>query len=103
MELEEYKVQWLIQAAEDLQNIRRYLDQEAPDQAQDIISQIYNEAESLNNFPNRGQREPDRPDHRRLVVLKIYKVIYKIIGKRVEIRHIRHTSQDNTDIYKDQS
>ena len=38
-----YNVKWLIQAAQDLQNIREYLDLEAPVQSKKNVSLIYNE------------------------------------------------------------
>ena len=99
-----YEVRWLKQAAEDLQSIREYLDQEAPCQAREIVNLLYDSAMALKNFPNgRGQREPERPAYRRLIILKIYKVIYRVneSQKTVEIRHIRHTSQGEMSLYED--
>ena len=95
----QYKIRWLRQAGEDLQNIRQYLDQEAPQQAQEIVGLIYDKTMALTSFPaGRGQREPGKPEYRRLVILNIYKVFYFIDEheKTVEIRYIRHTSQGDT-------
>jgi len=99
-----YQVRWLKLAAEELQNIREYLDREAPYQAQEVVRFIYDNAMTLTSFPNgRGQREPDWPEYRRLVVLKTYKVFYKVIesNKTVEICHTRHTSQGYFNPYED--
>lgn len=93
-----YKVRWLKEAEKDLQSIRDYLDKEAPNQATQIVTEIYNKAMALCNFPNgKGQVYIGKPEYRRLIILSNYKVIYKVLNKNkiVEIQYIRHTSQDN--------
>ncbi|MBV8897993.1 MAG: type II toxin-antitoxin system RelE/ParE family toxin [Acidobacteriaceae bacterium] len=87
-------VRWTVPAADDLENIKDYLQRQYPHFAEPTIRTIYQRVRSLKTNPNRG-----RPGHRRgtrelpLTPLP-YVVVYSVKPDAVEILHIHHGAQD---------
>ena len=88
------RVRWTVPAAEDLEGIRNYLDQNYPHFAEPTIRTIYRRIGSLKKAPHRGR--PGRRDGTRELVLTPlpYIVVYSVKHDAVEILHIYHGSQD---------
>lgn len=90
-----YDVRWLPSAAKDLIEIRKYLDEEAPEMASEIVGTIYEAGESLNSMPTRWRIDDENPSYRRVIVYDTYKIFFRIVGKSVQINYVRHTSRNN--------
>jgi len=88
------RVRWTVPAAEDLENIRNYLDDHYPQFAEPTIRTIYGRIRDLKTAPYRG-RPGHRTGTRELPLSPLpYVVVYAVKSDAVEILHIYHGSQD---------
>lgn len=88
------RVRWTIPAADDLERIKNYLQQNYPQFAEPTVRTIYQRIRSLKTSPRLG-----RPGHhfgtRDLALAPLpYVVVYSLKADTVEILHIYHGSQD---------
>jgi addiction module RelE/StbE family toxin len=88
------RIRWTVPAADDLQNIKNYLQQNYPQFAEPTVRTIYQRVRSLKTSPHRG-----RPGHysgtRELALAPLpYVVVYAVKAGAVEILHIYHGAQD---------
>ena len=88
------RIRWTVPAADDLQNIKNYLQQNYPQFAEPTVRAIYHRTRLLKISPNRG-----RPGHRigtrELALSPLpYVVVYTVKPEAVEILHIHHGAQD---------
>jgi len=88
------RIRWTIPAADDLENIKNYLDRHHPEFSEPTVRAIYNRVRSLKTMPNIG-----RPGHRRgtreLPLSPLpYVIVCAVKPEAVEILHIYHGSQD---------
>ncbi len=88
------RIRWTVPAADDLQNIKDYLQENYPRFAEPTVRAIYQRIRFLKTSPNQG-----RPGHRRgtreLVITPLpYVVVYAVKAEAVEILHIYHGAQD---------
>jgi toxin ParE1/3/4 len=88
------RVRWTVPAAEDLEGIKRYLDQRYPHFAEPTVRTIYQRICALKTAPYRG-RPGHRSGTRELPITPLpYIVVYAVKHEAVEILHIYHGSQD---------
>ena len=88
------RIRWTTPAADDLENIKAYLDRRHPHFSEPTVRAIYNRARALKTTPNRG-RPGRRSGTRELPVLPLpYVIVYAVKPEAVEILHIYHGSQD---------
>lgn len=88
------RLRWTIPAADDLENIKNYLDKHYPRFAETTVRAIYKEVQSLKRTPHRG-RPGHRSGTRELPLSPLpYIVVYAVKPDAVEILHIYHGSQD---------
>jgi len=88
------RLRWTVPAAQDLENIRNYLDDRAPHLAARTVRAIYQQIRSLKGTPYRG-RPGHRSGTRELPLSPLpYIVVYAVQPEAVEILHIYHGSQD---------
>ncbi|MES1257859.1 MAG: type II toxin-antitoxin system RelE/ParE family toxin [Acidobacteriota bacterium] len=88
------RIRWTVPAADDLENIKRYLSENFPHLAQSTVRRIYESARSLKTFPSRG-RNGRRSGTRELVLTPLpYIVAYRIKNETVEILNVWHNAQD---------
>jgi addiction module RelE/StbE family toxin len=88
------RIRWAFPAADDLQNIKNYLQQNYPRFAEQTVRTIYERIQSLKSSPNRG-RPGHRSGTRELVITPLpYVVVYRVKSEAIEILHIYHGSQD---------
>jgi toxin ParE1/3/4 len=88
------RVRWTVPAADDVENIKAYLDANYPHFAEPTVRTIYQRIRALKAAPHQG-----RPGHRRgtreLPLSPLpYIVVYAIKSDAVEVLHIYHGTQD---------
>ena len=88
------RIRWAVPAAEDLENIKNYLQQNYPNFAEPTVRAIYQRTLSLKTSPNRG-RPGHRSGTRELALTPLpYVVVYAVKSEIVEILHTYHGAQD---------
>lgn len=96
------KIIWDDEAKKSLRNIYNYIKgRESIEVAKKVRNEIFSQAKSLNNFPEKYEREPhleDKPGNYRYKVIWSYKVIYEISKEGIYILDIYHTSRDPSGI-----
>jgi len=87
------RIRWTLPAADDLQNIKNYLQQNHPSFAEPTVRTIYQRIRSLKTSPNRG-RPGHRSGTRELAITPLPYVVYVVKAEGIEILHIHHGAQD---------
>lgn len=88
------RIRWTVPAAEDLENIKLYLQQHYPHFAEPTVRLIYARIRSLRMMPYRGS-PGHRNGTRELALTPLpYVVVYRVKADSVEILHLYHGSQD---------
>ena len=88
------RIRWTVPAADDLKNIKDYLQQHCPQFAQPTVRTIYQRIRSLKTMPYRG-RPGHRSGTRELPPTPLpYVVVYSVKAEAVEILHIHHAARD---------
>jgi addiction module RelE/StbE family toxin len=88
------RIRWTVPAADDLESIRNYLQQNYPHLAKPTVRTIYRRVRSLKTSPNRG-RIGRRTGTKELALAPLpYVVVYAVKADAVEILHIYHGAQD---------
>ena len=88
------RIRWTFPAADDLENIKNYLQQHYPQFAETTVRTIYQRIQSLKTMPAQG-RPGHRSGTRELVLVPLpYIVVYFVKEEAVEILHIYHGAQD---------
>ena len=88
------RLRWTVPAADDLENIKRYLQRNYPDFAEPTVRTIYQRIRLLKTSPSAG-RPGHRSGTRELALTPLpYVVVYAVKADAVEILHIYHGAQD---------
>ena len=88
------RIRWTLPAADDLQNIKNYLQQNHPHLAEPTVRTIYQRIRLLKSSPDRG-RPGHRSGTRELALTPLpYVVVYAVKAEAVQILHIYHGAQD---------
>jgi len=88
------RIRWTVPAADDLENIKNYLQRHFPHFAEATVRTIYQRVRSLKTAPHKG-RPGHRSGTRELPIIPLpYVVVYSVKADVVEILHIYHGSQD---------
>jgi toxin ParE1/3/4 len=80
-------------ALDDLRDIRDFIAKRSPANAERFLSRLLSEFDVLEAMPESFARAPEDdlvPYKLRQIILKPYRILYRVIGHRVEILHIRH-------------
>ena len=100
---EQYKVEILPTAWEDLKSIEDYyLLQFGVESAMKVTDQILNSIERLELYPDSGSLTPDNWLNRRgyrMVISKRYVSIYRKIEKEIYVYHIADTQTEYTKLF----
>ena len=84
------RVRWTVPAADDLESIKNYLQENFPHYAETTVRTIYQRIRSLKAAPNRGW-PGHRGGTRELPLTPLpYVVVYALKAEAVEILHIYH-------------
>lgn len=88
------KLNFTIQAFEDLENISEYISKDSVSAAKNFIQSIITKAEILEIFPNSGRIVPElnKSDIKELIHGN-YRIIYKIYSEKVDILTIYHSAR----------
>jgi toxin ParE1/3/4 len=87
------RIRWTVPAADDLSNIKDYLQRHYPQFAEPTVRTIYQRIRSLKSSPYRG-RPGHRPGTRELVITPLPHVVVYAATEAVEILHPHHGAQD---------
>jgi plasmid stabilization system protein ParE len=96
------KIIWDNEAKKSLRNIYNHIkSRESIEVAKKVRNEISSQAKSLNDFPERFEKEhnlDDEPGNYRYKVIWSYKIIYEITKEAIYILDIFHTSRDPSNI-----
>jgi toxin ParE1/3/4 len=87
-------VRWTQPAAEDLQNITRFIRRDNPTAARHVAKTIFDAANDLNSFPRRGRAGRIAGTRELTFPGWPYILVYEVTEHAVEILHIYHGAQD---------
>ena len=89
------EVVWSVRATADLESIVEYVFRDSEFYARALARELVAMARSLTTFPERGRMVPEyeNPTVRQLIVRR-YRLIYRVKPDRVEVLRIIHGAQD---------
>jgi toxin ParE1/3/4 len=91
------KIRWTTEATDNLEHIRRHIEEDNPEAALRTVRVIFEHTKKLSDFPNRG-RIGRKEGTRELVLSPLpYLVAYRIQDSTIEILYIRHGAQQRHD------
>ena len=86
-----YQVGWSPKALRELESIAEYIASDSSKYAAAVVQRINAVAYSLQHFPVRGRRVPERQDESlREVFVYSYRIVYRVTGDKVEIIAVLH-------------
>ncbi len=89
------EIRWSVPAAEDLESICAWIDQDNPEAARRVARIIYDGCAQLKDFPNMGRASSRMSRRRELSFPPLpYIAVYQIKEAFVEISRIFHGAQD---------
>ena len=89
------KLFWTEPAIQDLRDLRDYIAADSDFHAADFIASIITRAERLTTFPMIGRMVPEaQRENIREILFRSYRIIYRIIGERVDVLAVIHGSRD---------
>lgn len=89
------KLFWTEPAIQDLHDLRDYIAADSDFHAADFIESIITRAERLMTFPMIGRVVPEAPgENIREILYRSYRIIYQIVGERVDVLAVIHASRD---------
>lgn len=89
------KILWSTPAADDLERICAWIEQDSPEAARRVARTIYQGIAQLGLFPLLGRESPRLPGRRELTFPPLpYIAVYRITAEAVEISRIFHGAQN---------
>ena len=99
---QKFEVIWSITAERDLLNIVEYIAQDSPANALKILQNITTKAKNLYQNPLRGRIIPELQSqgiyHYRELIIKPWRVMYKVAEKKVYVLSVIDSRQNVEDI-----
>jgi toxin ParE1/3/4 len=93
-----YTIHWSGPALEDLRGIRAWVARDRPDAARRLATEILNRVEALASFPASGRVVPEIGiEAYREIVVRPYRVIYRVRETDVVILRVWHARRDLPD------
>lgn len=80
----------------EIAEIFAWIAPDAPDTALRWVDRLEATIRSLDRFPRRGKRVPERDEFAgevRQILFGDYRIIYLIVDRRVEVLHVRHQAR----------
>ena len=91
------KLIWTDPSIEDLRAVRDYIGRDSDYYAADLVEQIVWSVERLVRFPKLGRVVPEAQDESiRELLHQNYRIVYRLVGERIEILTIIHGSRNLT-------
>jgi hypothetical protein len=88
------KIRWTAPAAQDLENIYRYLQETQPGRARSTVVEIRSAVRSLKQFPFRGRKGVEEGTREVTHVRLPFVLSYRVVEETVEILNIWHGAQE---------
>ena len=89
------KLFWTEPAIQDLRDLRDHISADSDYHAAYFIGSIITRAERLTTFPTMGRVVPEAQNENvREILYRSYRIIYRILGERVEVLAIIHGARD---------
>jgi len=89
------KLVWTEPAIQDSRDLRDYIAADSDFHAADFIASIISRAERRTTFPMIGRVVPEaESENVREILYRSYRVIYRIVGERVDVLAVIHGSRD---------
>lgn len=95
---------WTETALNDIDNIAEYISIESVFYAKQFVQKIFSSADRLKKFPQIGKLVPELPGYSyREILLKRYRIIYRIHSDIVYIISVHHSSRllENNEAFRD--
>ena len=96
------KVLWTEAAVLDLENLARFIAADSPVNARKVLARLKLKAESLESSPHRGRIVPELAGcgllRWRELIVRPYRLVYRIDGKRVYILAVLDSRRDLEDV-----
>lgn len=83
-------------ALDDLRDIRNFIAKRSPVNAERFLHRLLGEFDVLETLPDSFRTAPENdavPYTLRQLIVKPYRILYRVTGRRVEILHIRHAAR----------
>ncbi|MBA7523377.1 hypothetical protein ES705_15504 [subsurface metagenome] len=88
------EIEWSPSAENDLNEIIDYIAQDSLEYALSFYEQVREKVENLTKFPKMGRIVPELDDPNiRELILRNYRLIYRILGEKVQIVRLFHGSR----------
>ena len=92
------RIVWSPQSLRDIEAIRAYIAEDSPRYADLTVRRIVAAVERLETFPESGRMVPERNQHElREVVVRRFRVVYRLGSETVEIATVFRGAQDFPD------
>jgi toxin ParE1/3/4 len=89
------KIRWSLPAAEDLERVCAWIEQENPEASKRVAKIVYEGCARLKAFPNMGRASQRMNGRRELTFPSLpYIVVYQVKENTVEISRIYHGAQN---------
>jgi plasmid stabilization system protein ParE len=88
------QLRWTVQAAEDLEAIRKFIERDSPAYARQVVEGLFEAATGILPFPDIGRAVPERGEpHIREIQRPPYRIIYRRGAELIEILTIHHSAR----------
>ncbi len=88
------EIEWSSIAQNDLNKIIDYIAQDSFEYALLFYEQVREKVENLTKFPKMGRKVPELDDPNiRELILRNYRLIYQILGEKIQIVRLIHGSR----------
>ena len=91
------KIRWTTEASENLEQIRRHIEEDNPEAALRTVRAIFHHIKKLSVFPSRGRTGRKKGTRELVLSASPYFVVYRVPDETVEILYIRHGAQQPQD------
>lgn len=102
--MENYRVEYLQTALDDLEEIVLYIAKDSVQEAIKMHDEIINKSNKLSTFPKLGREVPDKKIRRlgfRMLVISSYIAFYRIIDKKIYIYRVLHGKRNYPLLYEE--
>ncbi|MHA1492087.1 MAG: type II toxin-antitoxin system RelE/ParE family toxin [Promethearchaeota archaeon] len=89
------EIDWSPRAKDNLKKIAEYISNDSQKNANAFLEQIFDHAENLKSFPLMGKivSELKDPNIRELLFKNNYRIIYRVLEKKIQIITVRHAKR----------
>jgi toxin ParE1/3/4 len=88
------QVRWTSPAAQDLQQIARYIKKDNPSAARAVAKALFDAGNALETFPHRGRVGRIAGTRELFIPALPYILVYQVAATAIQILHIYHGARD---------